>query len=192
MSAVPYRLRKATPGDCDAVLRMQKHSVRVLGQAFYTEDVIESALRHIGTMDPDVIGEGHFYVAVTEDDGIVGSGGWSRRAPGYDGGHGRSAAADHCPQDSVFIRGVYVSPDRTRQGIATAIMARAEDEVFKAGVAEVSLMATLAGAPLYRALGYRLVKPKLLRFPDGIVFEAVDMMKRLSAIPDPLGRKVAA
>ena len=125
MQQIPYRLRKATARDRDAVMAMQERSARVLGRAFYTAAAIESVLRHIGTMDPDVIDEGHYYVAAAADGRIVGTGGWSRRTPGYDGGDD-GAVTGLCPQGFAFIRGVYVDPDWARQGVATAIMARAD------------------------------------------------------------------
>jgi GNAT superfamily N-acetyltransferase len=179
MDRTNYRLRKAVASDRDAVIRMQERSARTLGRAFYAAESIESALRHIGTMDPDVIDEGHFYVAVDAQGRIVGSGGWSRRIPDYDGGHANPTVAGPCPNGTVFIRGVYVDPDWARCGVATTIMARAEADVASFGVPELVLTATLSGVPLYRALRYRALRPKVLHFPDGNKFEALEMKKRL-------------
>jgi len=192
MDRTQYCLRKAEASDRDAVIRMQERSARMLGRAFYAAESIESALRHIGTMDPDVIDEGHFYVAVDARGRIVGSGGWSRRVPGYDGGHRDPTAAGVSPHGTIFIRGVYVDPDWARCGVATAIMARAEAEVAGIGVPELVLTATLSGVPLYRALRYRALRPKVLRFPDGNRFEALEMKKRLTAAPTPVGKRNAA
>lgn len=182
MNAESYRIRRALADDRDAVIRMQMRSARTLGRAFYTAESLDSALRHIGTMDPDVIDEGHFSIAVDAQGRIVGSGGWSRRVPGYDGGHRDPTVAGACPHGTIFIRGVYVDPDWARRGVATAIMARAEAEVAGMGVPELVLTATLSGVPLYRALRYRALRPKVLHFPDGNSFEALEMKKRLPAV----------
>lgn len=142
-------------------------------------EAIESALRHVGTMDPEVIDEGQFYVAVAPDGRIIGSGGSSRRVPSYDRISISRAITTIATPGPVLIRGVYVCPDWARNGIAKAIMSQAEATAAAEGVAEISLTATLSGVPLYRALGYRALRPKRIRFPDGIVFDAVEMSKRL-------------
>jgi len=191
MDTYMFRLRKAAPKDRDAVMRMQERSARTLGRAFYPAESLDSALRHIGTMDPDVIDEGHFYVAVDAENRIVGSGGWSRRIPGYDGGDKDPAAAGSCPHGTIFVRGVYVDPDWARRGVATAIMTNLEIEVAETGVPELVLTATLSGVPLYRALRYRAVRPKVLHFPDGNRFEALEMKKRLARTPVGTGKRAA-
>lgn len=181
MDTGSYRIRKATQDDRDAIMTMQEHSIRVLGRVFYPAETIESAIRHIGTMDPDVIDEGHYHIAVDAAGRIVGSGGLSFRIPGYDT-HGREdAAAQATPQGIAFIRGVYVHPDWARKGIASSIMAHAEAEAADDGVPALSLMATLSGVPLYRALQYRPIQPKVIRFSDGVLFEGLQMVKRFAA-----------
>ena len=192
MTAARYSIRKATWDDLDAMLRMQARSMRALGQGFYGTETIESALRHIGTMDPEVIDEGNFYVAVAADGRIIGSGGWSRRVPGYDRVQAKSASKSQLRQGSAVVRSVFVNPDWARQGIATSIMKQAETTVVDAGTPEVVLTATLSGVPLYRALGYRALRPKRIRFPDGIVFDAVEMSKKLSTAQNRRGRKDVA
>lgn len=192
MTAAHFWIRKATWDDLDAMLRMQARSMRALGRDFYGAETIESALQHIGTMDPEVIDEGNFYVAVTRDGKIIGSGGWSRRVPGYDRIQATPAPASPPRPDAAVIRSVFVNPEWTRQGIATSIMNHAETTVVDAGVPEVVLTATLSGVPLYRALGYRALRPKRIRFPDGIVFDAVEMSKQLGGRRCPRGTKQSA
>jgi predicted N-acetyltransferase YhbS len=46
-----------------------------------------------------------------------------------------------------------------RRGIGRAILVACEDAARKAGFARVELMATMAGAPFYRACGYRVIEP---------------------------------
>jgi len=192
MPANSYRLRKASRNDLDSILRMQVRSMRTLGRNYYRMEAIESALRHVGTMDPEVIDEGQFYVAVAQDGKIIGSGGSSRRVPSYDRiaiARAMTSIPTHGP---ILVRGVYVCPDWTRRGIAKAIMSRAEATAVAEGATEISLTATLSGVPLYRALGYRALRPKRIRFPDGIVFDAVEMSKKLSTTERRRGTKTVA
>lgn len=192
MTAARYSIRQATWNDLDAMLRMQARSMRALGQGFYGTETIESALQHIGTMDPEVIDEGNFYVAVTADGRIIGSGGWSRRVPGYDRVQVTSESTSRSRQGNAVIRSVFVNPDWARRGIATSIMKQAEITVADAGTSEVVLTATLSGVPLYRALGYRALRPKRIRFPDGILFDAVEMAKKLPTAQNRRSRKDVA
>jgi predicted N-acetyltransferase YhbS len=179
MNAGSYRIRKASPNDRDAVMAMQERSIRALGRSYYTAEAIESALRHIGTMDPHVIDEGSYYIAVTPDGRIVGSGGLSYRMPGYENHAPGATAKLDKPNGFAFIRGVYVDPDWARKGIASAIMTLAEADAAQDSIPALSLVATLSGVPLYRALQYRALQPKQLRFPDGVQFEGLEMMKQV-------------
>jgi GNAT superfamily N-acetyltransferase len=148
--------------------------------------VIESAIRHFGTMDPEVIDERTFYVAVSDAGDILGTGGWSRRVPGYDRIDRAHAETEADFQQRHYIRGVYVRPDRARQGIARTIMTHAEATAAESGAPDLTLTATLTGVPLYKSLDYRSVQSKVVRLPDGLIFEAIEMTKAIGA---PVSKK---
>lgn len=192
MSQARYRIRRAQRGDLEALVAMQERSVRQLASRFYAPEVIDCLLRHMGTVDPDVLDEGCYYVAETDGGKIAGSGGWSRRAPGHHGGAGSDTVADSQAEDRALVRSVFVDPEWTRQGIASAIVRHVEATAAAAGVCRIALVASLSGVPLYRALGYRVVRPIELECCAGVGVESVEMAKQLCDAPHPFRGPVAA
>jgi GNAT superfamily N-acetyltransferase len=181
------RIEPADWPDRDALLTMQAHSFRTLGAPYYDEDVIESFIAQIGTMDDALLRDGTYYKAVAHGR-IVGSGGWSLRTPGYalrsdeagrDPGPGRARAT---------VRSVFVHPAAAGRGIARTLMAVVEAEMGAAGFATASLAATLSGLPFYRRLGYRSGRPVAMDLREGRVLVALSMEKALSGV----GRSAAA
>ena len=55
----------------------------------------------------------------------------------------------------AHLMNVYTDPSRRRQGIARQMVSILIEEAWNRGVTEISLDATEAGRPLYRALGFR-------------------------------------
>ena len=55
----------------------------------------------------------------------------------------------------AHLMNVFTHPDFRRQGIARAMVSLLVDEARGRGITEISLDATEAGRPLYRALGFR-------------------------------------
>ena len=55
----------------------------------------------------------------------------------------------------AHLMNVFTHPDFRRQGVARAMVSLLVDEVRGRGITEISLDATEAGRPLYRALGFR-------------------------------------
>jgi GNAT superfamily N-acetyltransferase len=154
---------------------MQERSFRALGRGFYSPSAIESFLCSPGTLDEAVIGENHYFVTLDADDAIVATGGWSQRKPGY--AQGLTAAP--LEADCAIVRSVFVAPERARQGLATALMAHVEEDALNAGIRKLKLTATLSGAPLYEALGYRTGRQFHITLGCGQRFGAVDMEKHL-------------
>ena len=192
MAGPRYRIRPARRGDLESLLAMQERSVRALASRFYAPRVIDCLLRHMGTMDPEVIDEGHYFVAEADDGRVAGSGGWSRRAPSYDGGTGRATVVDLRAEDQALMRSVFVDPEWARQGIASAVVRRIEATAAAAGVRRIGLLAALSGVPLYRALGYRVLGAARHECCDGVVVESVEMAKRLRGAPTPRSKRAAA
>jgi len=174
-------IRPARPADIPAIRAMQERSLRVLGGAFYTAGEIDAFLAGIGTMDDAVVYEGHYFVAGA-DGAILGSGGWSRNAPGYDRARS-SGVADQAVAGGATVRSVFVDPAATRRGIASAIMARLERNAIAHGIGMLGMMATLSGVAFYVRLGYRPQGEKTLALPGGLQFGCVTMSKPLVRQP---------
>jgi GNAT superfamily N-acetyltransferase len=175
-------IRPARPADIPAVRAMQERSLRVLGAPFYTDAEVDTFLREIGTMDDAVVYEGHYFVATGAGGAILGSGGWSRKAPGYDRARA-SGVADEAAAGAATVRSVFVDPAATRRGIARAIMERVERNAVAHGIGTLGMMATLSGVAFYARLGYRPGGEKTLALPGGLRFGCVSMSKPLVRTP---------
>jgi GNAT superfamily N-acetyltransferase len=176
MAASSFNLRRATRSDERETLAMQARAFRMLARGFYEANVIESFIRHIGTMDTSLLDEGHYFVG--EADGqIVASGGWSLRKPRYESF--AADGADECRAEPV-VRGVFVHPDHAGCGLGRALVQEVEADLVAAGHRSVSLMATLSGIPFYSRIGYGTGEPITIDLPDGCVFRALGMRKVLA------------
>lgn len=175
----PYRILRAAAADAGRLRAMQARSLRALGGPFYPDAAIENFLRLVGTMDDPVLAEGHYFLAQDAGGAVVASGGWSRLQPGYDKAGGWTGGG------APTVRAVYVDPGHARRGLGSAIMRRIEADARAAGVAGLSLAATLSGIALYDALGYRRGRRRMLSLPDGTPFPVIDMHKTLPGATRP-------
>lgn len=163
--------------------------MRVLCGSHYTPDEIETFVEQFGTMDFAVVEEGHFLVAADDRGKLLGSGGWSRLPPGYQRGIGSASA----PRDIATVRGVFVDPAATRNGIGATIMRHTEADAARHGVSMLRLTAMLSAVALYEALGYRQTARRAIELRDGLSFGCLDMEKRLEPrVASPPGREVLA
>ncbi len=174
-AAPDWRLERAEPDMADEIRTMQARSMRVLGRGFYAPEAIESFLRHVGTLDQAVVAEGHYFVVRDGDGAVIGSGGWSRLRPFYEGG-GEGG------KGPPVVRSVFVDPDHARRGIATALMRHAESDAAAHGCRMLRLCATLSGVPFYESLGYRPLRRRVLRLGDGAGLACVDMEAMLAQV----------
>ena len=148
----------------------------VLGGDFYTPTEIAGFLALFGTMDDAVVGEGHYFVAEDRRGAILGSGGWTRSRPRY------ANAGTQAPVEVPTVRSVFVDPAATRRGVASAIMARTEQDAIDQGARTLQLTATLSGVALYQRLGYQTEEATALELPDQSRFGCVRMCKTLGAM----------
>jgi len=152
------RHRLATRADLAAMTALMDAAIGELQKPFLDAAQIASS-RTIMGLDTQLIDDGTYFV-VEQDDILAGCGGWSRRATLYGGDRspGRDAALLDPRKDPARVRAMYTHPDFTRRGIGRLILRLCEDAARSEGFSEASLMATMAGAPLYRACGYREVE----------------------------------
>ena len=131
------------------------------------------------------------YFIVEDDCALAGCGGWSRRATLYGGDHIEGLRDDallDSARDAAPTRAMYTHPDFVRRGVGRLILRLCEEAAAAEGFTRMQLMATMAGAPLYRACGYaeleRVEKPV-----DGIVVPLILMGKAISEAQPPLARE---
>jgi GNAT superfamily N-acetyltransferase len=154
MPETPFVTRLARREDLETLRTLMEASIGELLKGFLSESQI-AASRTIMGLDTQLIEDGTYFVV--EDAGtIAGCGGWSRRATVYGGDHspGRNAALLDPAKDAAKVRAMYTRPSYKRRGVGRLILALCEDAAKREGFSRTELVATLAGAPLYRACGY--------------------------------------
>jgi GNAT superfamily N-acetyltransferase len=174
----PSEFRPARPDDLAAIEALMEAAIRAHFPAFYGDDRIESAVRYIGKPDPMLIDDGTYYVA-EDDQGLTACGGWSRRHKLYAGsGAGSDDARLLDPAtEPAPVRAMFVRADQARRGLGTRIIELCEEAARAEGFTRLTLMATLAGVPLYERYGFERVELVDIVLEDGTSMEGVRMEK---------------
>lgn len=125
----------------------------------FLDDATIHASRAVMGLDTQLIEDGTYFV-VEQDGRLAGCGGWSRRMTLFGGNH-TTARDDRLldpAHDPARVRAMYTHPDFVRRGIGRLVLELAETAATAAGFGRAELAATLAGAPLYRACGWREIE----------------------------------
>ncbi len=177
----PLTYRRANPADLPELRALMAFAIDRLQNDFLTRaQVVASAI--LMGLDTQLIADST-YLVVESDGGIVGCGGWSRRATLYGGDHAgdlRDPRQLDPATEPARIRAMYTHPDATRRGVGRLILATCEAAAAAEGFASVELIATLAGEPLYRACGYAPIE-RTCAVAGGIEVPIVRMGKRLGS-----------
>ena len=80
---------------------------------------------------------------------------------------------------SVVEWGAYTDPSFARQGVGKLVIRLCEEAATRAGFKRATMMATLAGVPLYRTCGYVEAEPIVTVSVDGVGVPLVRMEKQL-------------
>jgi GNAT superfamily N-acetyltransferase len=178
-----FALRKARVEDMAAIADVIPASVRGLAIGYYDDEEIELSIRSVFGVDRELIDDGTYFVAVDDDRGIVGCGGWSRRKTLYgasDYSSSRNSAFLDPMLDAAKIRAFFIHPDAARRGIGRAILEACEAEAKSAGFSRAEMMATLPGVPLYSACGYQKGQSVDIPVGDDRNIECIVMSKELA------------
>jgi GNAT superfamily N-acetyltransferase len=178
--------RLARGQDIPAIAALIPLSVRVLQAAHYSEAQMEAALGPVFGVDSRLVRDGTHFV-VEHEGRIVGCGGWSRRSSLFGGDAGRSSddALLDPTRDPARIRAFFVHPDWARRGIGRSLMAACDRAIRDAGFSRVVIVSTLAGEPLYAAMGYRVSERGELVLAGGLMLPVVRMERILSGTAQP-------
>ncbi len=173
-------LRRARLEDAAAIAALIPLSVRGLQAAYYSPERIEAALGTVFAVDRQLIRDGTYFVAEAEGR-VAGCGGWSRRPSLCGGDHGRTEPEGELDlaRDAARLRAFFVHPAWARRGIGRAIVRHCEREIAAAGFQRIELSATLAGEPLYAAMGYAAAERSEFEMPGGLRLPVVRMTKRI-------------
>ncbi|HUP68046.1 MAG TPA: GNAT family N-acetyltransferase [Sphingomicrobium sp.] len=178
MAGLTHRL--ATFDDLDALREVMRRSIAALQTGFLTPEQVRVSHSVMG-LDTQLIKDGTYFV-VERDGSIAGCGGWSWRSTLYGGDESmvsREPEALDPATDAARVRAMYTNPDFARQGVGRIVIGLCEDAARNAGFKRATMMATMAGVPLYEACGYVQVEPVLSAPVDGIRVPLVRMEKAL-------------
>jgi len=174
-----YTWRRAESGDAPQLELLMKAAIAQLLAPYLPPDEVTASFAIMG-LDRQLIEDGT-YLVVEHEKQIVASGGWSARATLFGGDHtqGRNAAMVDPAAEPARMRAMYTHPDHTRRGLGRFILAESEDQARQRGFRRATLVATMAGLPLYRACDYREVEHFREATPTGVSVPLVRMEKPL-------------
>ena len=177
-----FNLRVATSDDVVQIRSLIVASVRVLQAADYSPAQREGALATVFSVDSQLIADGTYLVAITDDGTMAGCGGWSFRKTLYGGDHQVEKIAPERldpRQDAAKIRAIFVHPDYSRRGLGGLILDGAEKAAVAEGFTRFEMGSTLTGVSLYTRKGYREVERRQVPVGSGENIEVVRMVKEL-------------
>ncbi|WP_419814747.1 GNAT family N-acetyltransferase [Glacieibacterium sp.] len=147
-------VRVATPTDLPALQAMITRAIMQLQSPFLEPEQVAASATMMG-LDTQLVDDGTYLVADL-DGAMAACGGWSKRATSYGGDHspGRSARLLDPDTEPTRIRAMYTDPAFVRRGLGRLMLAACEDAARAAGFREATMVATMAGLPLYLACGY--------------------------------------
>ena len=172
--------RIAKPDDLDALREVMRRSIEMLQDDFLDPEQVAASHKVMG-LDAQLVLDGTYFV-VESGDRIAGCGGWSWRSTLYGGDDSvvaREPRALDPATEPARIRAMYTDPDFTRQGVGRLVLQLCEDAASDAGFKSATMMATMAGVPLYRACGYAEVDAPITANIDGVEVPLVRMAKGL-------------
>ena len=158
-----------------------RRSIEALQGDFLSTEQIRVS-HHVMGLDTQLVSDGTYFVIECEDR-IAGCGGWSWRSTLYGGD---SSVVEREPRaldpgtEPARIRAMYTDPDFVRQGVGRLIIQLCEDAARSAGFRYSTMMATMAGVPLYATCGYVEVEAILSDPIGGVRVPLVRMEKRLT------------
>jgi len=165
-----YFVRIATPDDADAVSALLAASYPSLLASHYDKDLLAQALPLITRANPKLLACGTFYVAQSQQNGLVGCGGWTREHPG----------TGDVVQGEAHIRHFATHPDSTRKGVARAIIERCRTDATARGIVTLHCSSTLAAEGFYHALGFKTIAPAEVLMSSNLRFPTILMQLELS------------
>ncbi len=169
-------IRPARGEEMEAILAMQRRSLRAGGAEKVDRGLMEAALAQMGTMDPRLIGDGTYLVA--EVDGCVaGSAGWTLRQPLFRALMRPELRA--LPPRCGGVRNIYVDPAYTGHGLARRLMLVIELRMTAAGLDRAMLITPPYAVPLYEMLGYHAVGDHVVELAGGFEFPMCRMERNL-------------
>ena len=178
MSALTHRI--ARPEDLDGLREVMRRSIETLQDEFLAPEQVAASHKVMG-LDAQLILDGTYFI-VESGGRMAGCGGWSWRSTLYGGDESvvaREPRALDPATEPARIRAMYTDPDFARRGVGRLVLTLCEEAARRAGFRSATMMATMAGVPLYRACGYVEAEPPINASINGVEVPLVRMEKRL-------------
>ena len=178
MTVFTHRL--ARTDDIPAIAALMARAIAQLQAAFLSPEQVTASAESMG-LDTQLIDDGTYF-AILDGDVLVGCGGWSRRATLYGGNHTADLRDDRLldpAHEAARIRAMYTDPQFARRGVGRQILGACEEAARDAGFGKVEMMATLAGAALYRVCGYHEIEHIRTEPIAGVAVPMIRMGKSL-------------
>lgn len=179
MSEFSHRIARLE--DLGALREVMRRSIETLQDGFLSPEQVTASHKVMG-LDAQLVRDGTYFI-VESKGRIAGCGGWSWRSTLYGGDDSiveRAPRALDPATEPARIRAMYTDPDYTRRGVGRMVLELCEDAARRAGFTSATMMATMAGVPLYRACGYVEAEPPISASIDGVEVPLVRMEKRLT------------
>jgi GNAT superfamily N-acetyltransferase len=180
LSVTDFTHRLATLDDLEALREVMRRSIETLQDDFLTPEQVHASHKVMG-LDAQLVRDDTYFIVESEDR-IAGCGGWSWRSTLYGGDDSLVPREPHAldpATEPARIRAMYTDPGFARQGVGSLVITLCEEAAMRAGFKRATMMATMAGVPLYRACGYVEAEPVVTVSVDGIRVPLVRMEKRL-------------
>lgn len=157
-------MRRATPADAPAMAVAHLDSIRSIGPAFYSRELVDAwAASVTPEMYVKAMATGEvFFIAVAPGDGAV------------------LGFASHVPNRGDDSASAYVRGSAARQGVGSALWRLAEAHARAHGATAITLEASLAGVAFYRALGFVEIERRDVQLRNGVAIPCVVMRKDLT------------
>ena len=169
MRMLKLTLRIATPADAAAVNELLQSSYPELMSFCYDAAILADALPLLTEADPRLLSMGTYYLAGSEEHGMVGCGGWSRERPGT----GEVVAG------LGHIRQFGTHASWTGKGVGRSIYALCEETARSAGLRRFECFSSLNGQGFYSALGFRTVRQIELNLSPDVAIPGVLMERSI-------------
>jgi len=172
--------RIASLDDLPALREVMRRSIETLQDGFLSPEQVAASHKVMG-LDTQLVRDGTYFVIESEGR-IAGCGGWSWRSTLYGGDESVVSREPHAldpATDAARIRAMYTDPDFVRQGVGRLVIKLCEEAAMRAGFRRATMMATMAGVPLYAASGYVEADPVVSASIDGTEVPLVRMEKPL-------------
>ncbi|MEJ1158563.1 GNAT family N-acetyltransferase [Prosthecomicrobium sp. N25] len=139
-----YRIRPAVDADRDGLRRVLRAAYETRFPTAYEGAVLAVALPLMTEPQPVLVASGRYFLAETDEAGIVGCGGWSAERPG----------SGEVVPGLAHVRHFAVDPAWEGRGIGRALFAASAEGAARDGRLEFECYASLNAEAFYRTLGF--------------------------------------